>query len=103
MLVNGEKVSSKNVKRTLDISKNKKERSLNVSNCKKARYLVDKFLAHGDDDAANCYNYFVICFSKLSEKTIWDIYENATNNPSVKSAIRYFIAACRNQMAGTVK
>lgn len=103
MLVNGEKVSSKNVKRTFYIKKNNKERSLNVSNCKKARYLVDRFLAYGEEDAANCYSYFVICFNRLSEKTIWDIYENATNNPNIKSAIKYFIAACRNQMTGTTK
>lgn len=102
MLVNGEKASSKNVKRTLDYSK-KNKRSLNVSDCKKARYLVDKFLAGGCEDAANCYNYFIKCFGALSESTIWDIYENSVNNPKIQSPIKYFIAACRNQMASNGK
>ena len=98
MQVNGERIASKNVKRTLIKEKDKK-RSLNVNNYNKARYLVDKFLAVKNcADAGNCYNYFVKCFSTLPENTIWDIYENAVNNPKIHSPIKYFIAACRNQM-----
>lgn len=105
MNINGEKLSSSstvenynvNVKRTLFSSKEEK-RSLNVNYCKKARYLTDKFQSLGYSDANNSYNFFVKCFKTLSENTVWDIYENATNNPNIKSGIRYFIAACRNQM-----
>lgn len=96
MLVNG----VQNVKRTLIDSKesNVNKRSLNVSEYNKARYLVEKFENIGCDDASNCFNYFVKCFKNLSEHTIWGIFENATNNPSIKSPIKYFIAGCRNQM-----
>lgn len=100
MLVNGENLN--NVKRTLSNCKENK-RSLNVNSCKKARYLVDKFLAIGCTDASNCYSYFVKCFGNLSEDTIWSIYENAANNPKINFPIKYFIAACRNQMSGCAK
>lgn len=89
-------VEKNNVKRTLITSK--EERSLNVSCYSKANYLADKFKRAGYEDADNCYNFFVKCFKCLSENTIWGIYENAINNPAIKSAIKYFIAACRNQL-----
>lgn len=100
MLVNGEAVENYNVKRTL-VNFNKKERSLNVNvtACKKARYLADKFKKLGYDDADNCYSFFVKCFRNMAENTVWDIFENATNNPKINSGIKYFIAACRNQMS----
>ena len=87
----------KNVK-TLISSKedNVIKRSFNVSECGKARYLVEKFESIGCDDASGCFNYFVKCFKNLSENTIWGIYENSVNNPSIKSPIKYFIAGCRN-------
>lgn len=89
-----------NVERTLISSKEEKRYNerYGVSNGAKARYLVEKFESLGCTDAFNCYNYFVKCFKSLSENTIWSIYENASNNPSIKSPIKYFIAACRNQM-----
>lgn len=89
-----------NVKRTIISPKGEKRYNerYGVSECKKARHLVEKFEALGCSDAPNCYNYFVKCFSNLSENTIWNIYENASNNPRINSPIKYFIAACRNQM-----
>lgn len=97
MLVNGEPVEKKNVK-TLISSKEDKRYNVNVPHCTKANYLIGKFEKIGCSDAKGCYNYFVKCFNNLSENTVWSIYENATNNPSIKSPIKYFIAACRNQM-----
>lgn len=94
MLGNG----GKNVKRTL-ISSKEDKRYNNVSERSKARYLVEKFERIGCTDAPKCFNYFVKCFTNLSENTIWTIYDNASNNPNIKSPIKYFIAACRNQMA----
>lgn len=97
MLVNGEK---NNVKRTLT-NIQRKERSLNVSNYNKARYLVDKFLGVGKcEDAGKCYNYFVKIFCSLPENLVWELYENSVNNPKVKTPIKYFIASCRNHMNG---
>lgn len=97
MLGNGEK---KNVKRTLLSSKEDNvNKRYNVAECAKAEYLVTKFKKLGCSDAPNCYNYFVKCFMNLSENTIWTIFDNATNNPKIKSPIKYFIGACRNQMA----
>ena len=90
-----------NVKRTLISPKGEKrykERYHNVSECHKAKYLVEKFESLGCNDASNCFNYFVKCFKNLSENTIWSIYENAANNPKIHSPIKYFIGACRNQM-----
>lgn len=85
--------------RTLTSNSSKEEkRSLNVKSCWQARHLVDKFEKLGAKDAKKCFSYFVKCFKSLPESMIWEIYENATNNPSVKSPIKYFIAACRNQM-----
>lgn len=100
MLVNGEVVEKVNVKRTLisSLEDNVKKRSLNVGPYAQAKYLVEKFERLGSNDAAGCFNYFVKCFKTLPEVTIWNIYENSVNNPSVKSPIKYFIAACRNQM-----
>lgn len=97
MLANGEQV---NVKRTLISSKedNVNKRSLNVNEYNKARHLVDKFEKIGCNDADGCFNFFVKCFKNLSEYTIWNIYEKATNDPAIKSPIKYFIAGCRNQM-----
>lgn len=94
MLGNG----AKNVKRTL-ISSKEDKRYKNVSERSKARYLVEKFERIGCADAPKCFNYFVKCFMNLSENTIWIIFDNASNNPEIKSPIKYFIAACRNQMA----
>lgn len=84
-----------------NVYSSKKNNVKNVSRGKdqKARYLVEKFQRSGCTDADGCYYFFVKCFGKLSEDTVWSIYENATNNPKVKSPIKYFIAACRNQMA----
>lgn len=65
----------------------------------KAKYLVDKFERRGCLDARGSYYFFVKCFRNLSEDTIWSIYEESTCNPKVKSPIKYFIGACRNQMA----
>jgi hypothetical protein len=89
------------IKKTLVSPKGEKrykERYDSVSDSHKARYLVEKFMALGCDDAPNCFYYFVKCFKNLSENTIWSIYENAANNPQIKSPIKYFIGACRNQM-----
>lgn len=101
MLVNGGKVNVKNVKTLIsskeDNVKNVK-RSLNVGPHAQAKYLVEKFENIGCNDAGGCFNYFVKCFKTLSENTIWGIYESSVNNPAVKSPIKYFIGACRNQM-----
>lgn len=97
MLANGEKVNVK----TLNLSKkdNVKKRTFNVNEGVKARYLVEKFEKLGCGDAEGCYRYFVKCFKTLPECTIWNLYESATENPTIKSPIKYFIGACRNQMA----
>ena len=90
MLVNGEK------KTTLNVSFNKRN---NVNVMRQTEYLVEKFQSIGCTDADKCYFFFKKCFNNLSEDTIWSIFENATHNKSVKSPIKYFIGACRNQMA----
>lgn len=106
MIINGETLSSttmknnvNNVKRTFTSSKEEERYTFNVNCYNKAKYLVEKFERLGYDDAKNCYNYFAKCFSVLSENVIWELFESAVNNPKIKSAIKYFIAACRNQMA----
>lgn len=76
-----------------------KEDTLNVTLMRQTEYLVEKFEQIGCDDAKNCYFFFKKCFMNLSEATIWGIFENATHNSTIKSPIKYFIAACRNQMA----
>ena len=102
MMVNGEKartltlnerfLSSKEEKRSLNV------RTLNVKSCERANYLVKKFEKIGCKDAETCYNYFVKCFKMLPEALVWDLFESATQNSKIKSPIKYFIAACRNQM-----
>lgn len=91
MLVNGEK---RNVKRLVS----KRNLTLNVNVPSKASYLVEKFNKIGCTDASKCYFFFMKCFTNMSEDVIWSIYEDSTHNPSVKSPIKYFIGACRNQM-----
>lgn len=78
----------------------KKTKRLNVSrnNQIKAQHLVEKFEREGCADAKNCYYFFVKCFSNLSEDTIWSIFEKSTTTPGIRSKIKYFIGACRNQM-----
>lgn len=95
MLVNGEKAPApkRYVKCHL------KDDTLNVTLIRQTEFLVQKFEQLGCSDAQNCYFFFKKCFSHLSEATIWGIFENATHNPEVKSPIKYFIGACRNQMA----
>lgn len=78
----------------------------NVNNVKKATHqdfdcadhLVRKFKRIGCDDADQCRNFFCKCSMKLSQDTIWSIFEKATTSPKVHSPIKYFIGACRNQM-----
>ena len=89
MLVNGEKT-------TLNV---KERNSNNVNVMGQTEYLVEKFKKIGCDDADRCYFFFKKCFNNLSEDTIWSIYETATHNTAVRSPIKYFIGACRNQMA----
>ena len=96
MMVNGEIPQTFNVKR-LDFLK-ENQRYKNVKRSGKAQYLVDKFKKAGCEDAGNCYYYFVKCFQTLPENTIWSIYETATTKKDIKSPIKYFIGACRNQM-----
>ena len=96
-MVNGEKSQTLNVKR-LDFLK-ENQRYKNVKRLSKAQYLVDKFKKVGCGDADNCYHYFVKCFQMLPENTIWSIYETATTKDGIKSPIKYFIGACRNQMS----
>ena len=91
MLVNGENL---NVKRNY-----LKDNTFNVNVARQTEYLVEKFQKAGCDDADKCYFFFKKCFNNLTEDTIWSIFENATHNPAVKSPIKYFIGACRNQMA----
>lgn len=90
------------VKRNVNVNKSLKETTfnVNVSNKKvlQVEFLIDKFKKIGCDDADKCYYFFRKCFDNLSESTIWSIYENSTHNPKVKSPIKYFIGACRNQM-----
>lgn len=111
MLAKREVTRTPNVKRTFtNVSFLKENNVNNVKTLKfstrksdqaKARYLVDKFQkVRGCEDAEGCFNYFLKCFRTLPESTIWDIYENATTNPTIKSPIKYFIGACRNQMNG---
>lgn len=95
-MVNGEFPQTLNVKR-LDFLK-ENQRYKNVKRCTKAQHLVNKFKSAGCDDADSCYYYFVKCFQNLSENTIWSIYETATTKKGIKSPIKYFIGACRNQM-----
>ena len=93
-------------KKTLNVNvkiskKSKRLRNVNVrgmANESKAQYLVEKFERQGCADADGCFYFFVKCFSRLSEDTIWSIYEKATTDASVNSKIKYFIGACRNQM-----
>ena len=91
MLVNGERT-------TLNVS-SKRRNNVNVNVVRQTEYLVEKFKKIGCDDADRCYFFFKKCFNNLSEDTIWSIYEVATHNASVRSPIKYFIGACRNQMA----
>ena len=100
MLVNGET--------TLTLKRSIPYKGINVKNVKRsskngpyarANHLVRKFENLGYADAINCRGYFVMCFESLPESVIWDLYENATSNPKIKSSIKYFIAACRNQIA----
>ncbi len=95
-MVNGEIPQTLNVKR-LDFLK-ENQRYKNVKRSGKAQYLVEKFKKVGCIDADNCYFYFVKCFQTLPENTIWSIYETATTRSGIKSPIKYFIGACRNQM-----
>ena len=97
MLVNGEKTATLNVK-TLISKRNLTLRTLNVGPHAQAQYLVKKFEKLGCMDAGGCFRYFVKCFQALPENVIWDIYETATRKPGIKSPIKYFIGACRNQM-----
>ena len=81
--------------------KSKRLKNVNVggrSNQSKARYLVEKFERKGCADAGGCYYFFVKCFSRLSEDTVWSIFEKSTTDPGIRSSIKYFIGACRNQM-----
>ena len=93
-------IKNDNINERLQKRKEERERSLtsNVACYSKASYLVEKFEKIGYPDAKNSYDFFVKCFKLLSEDTIWDIYERAVNNPLVESKIKYFIAACRNQI-----
>lgn len=97
MVVNGEKVQTLNVKRYSFLKE--KKRFKNVKRSSKAQYLVDKFKKVGCKDAENCYYYFVKCFNTLPENTIWSIYETSISKEGIKSPIKYFIGACRNQMS----
>ena len=65
-------------------------------NC--ADHLVRKFERLGCTDAEGCRNFFCKCSMYLTQDTIWSIFEKATTSASVKSPIKYFIGACRNQM-----
>ncbi len=96
MLVNGENAT---LERYYLLKEDNVNKRYNVGECAKAKYLVDKFTKIGCDDAERCYRYFVKCFKSLPECTIWNLYESAINNPTIKSPIKYFIGACRNQMA----
>ena len=89
MLVNGERT-------TLNV---KERNSNNVNVMRQTEYLVEKFKKIGCNDADRCYFFFKKCFTNLSEDTIWSIFEVATHNTAVRSPIKYFIGACRNQMA----
>ena len=91
-------VENSNVKRKMFL----KETTFNFKGCRQAEYLVEKFKRIGCNDADKCYFFFKKCFICLSEDTIWSIYENATHNSSVRSPIKYFIGACRNQMSATM-
>lgn len=86
-------VEKQNVKRN-----SYKKNTFNVNVARQSEYLIEKFQRLGCSDADRCYFFFRKCFSNLSEDTIWSIFENATHNPAVKSPIKYFIGACRNQM-----
>lgn len=101
MLVNGEKVTTLNVKRSF-LKENKRYKTFNVEKSAKpygkAQDLVDRFKKMGCSDAEGCYKYFLICFQTLPENVIWDIYETATHKQGIRSPIKYFIGACRNQM-----
>lgn len=97
MLVNGESATL-NVKERYSLKENKRYKTLNVGPYAQAQYLVEKFEKIGCFDAPNCFRYFVKCFRTLPENVIWDIYETATNNSKIRSPIKYFIGACRNQM-----
>jgi hypothetical protein len=83
----------------LNVKRNSlKENTFNVNVARQAEYLVEKFQKLGCSDADRCYFFFRKCFNNLSEDMIWSIYESASHNPKIKSPIKYFIAACRNQM-----
>lgn len=97
MVVNGEKVNVKTLISSKEENVNK--RTFNVNESAKAKYLVEKFEKIGCEDAGGCYYYFIKCFKTLPECVIWNIFEGAVSNPNVKSKIKYFIGACRNQMA----
>lgn len=64
----------------------------------KAQYLVEKFEKEGCMDAMTSYWFFVKCFSKLSEDTIWRLFERCTSDSRVRSPIKYFIRSANNLM-----
>lgn len=98
MLVNGENATL-NVQERYFLKENKRYKTLNVGPYAQAQYLVGKFEKIGCSDASNCFRYFVKCFKTLPESMIWDIFETATHSSKIRSPIKYFIGACRNQMA----
>ena len=65
-------------------------------NC--ADHLVRKFERIGCNDAEGCRGFFCKCSMRLSQDTIWSIFEKSTSSAGIKSPIKYFIGACRNQM-----
>ncbi len=96
MLSNGEK--NVTLKRLFSYKENNVKR-YNVRGYSTAKALVVKFEKIGCTDASKCLSYFIKCSQSLSEAVIWDIFEKASNDPSINSPIKYFIAACRNQMS----
>ena len=64
----------------------------------KAQYLVEKFEKVGCNDAMTSYWFFVKCFQKLSEDTIWRLFERCTSDSKVRSPIKYFIRSANNLM-----
>ena len=100
MIVNGEKVATLTLNKRLFSKENNVnvKRSMSIESCAQAKHLVSKFVKVGCSDAPKCLGYFIKCFRVLPEATIWDIYEKSTCSPEIESPIKYFIAACRNQM-----
>lgn len=70
----------------------------NTDNEQKAQHLVEKFERVGCRDAITSYWFFVKCFQKLSEDTIWRLFERSTEDRSIRSPIKYFIRSCNNLM-----